>query len=125
MRAIVNLVALILTLIVATVFVAWWAVPVVAFAWTLATPRRAAVFYAAFAGATAWGALLSWMSRSAPIGQVDALMAQIMDVPERSIVLLTLTYAALLAGSAALVAQSIRPPRSSAFERASSRHLAE
>ena len=111
MRAVVNVIALTLTLIVATVFVAWWTVPVVSFVWTLAAPRRAAVFYAAFSGAAAWGALLAWMSRSAPIGDVDALMSRIMDVPERSIVLLTLAYAGLLAGSAALVAQSIRPPQ--------------
>ncbi|HKS06696.1 MAG TPA: hypothetical protein VJR92_10320 [Gemmatimonadaceae bacterium] len=110
MRAVANLIAFTLTLIITTVFVGWWTVPVVAFVWTLATPRRAAVIYAAFAGAMAWGALLSWMSRTAPIGAVDSLMAQIMDVPQRSIVMLTLAYAALLAGSAALVAQSIRPP---------------
>lgn len=110
MRTAANLIALILTLAVATAIAGWWTVPVVAFVWTLASPRRAAVFYASFAGAVAWGSLLAWMARTAPVGAVDALMASIMDVPERAIIALTLAYAALLAGTAALVAQAIRPP---------------
>ena len=110
MRTIRNLVALILTIAVATAIAGWWAVPLVSGMWTLAAPRRAAVIYAAFAGAAAWAALLIWAARAGPIGGVDALLTPIMNLPPRALIGLTLLYAALLAGAAALLAQAIRPP---------------
>lgn len=109
MRALGNLVALVLTLAIATVVVGWWAVPLVSGIWTLAAPRRAAVLYASFAGAAAWGAMLLVIARGGPVGAVDALLARIMNVPSHTLTGLTLMYAALLAGSAALLAQALRP----------------
>ncbi len=109
MRALVNLLALIVVLAVATVVAGWWAVPLVAGLWTLAAPRRAAVIYAAIAAAIAWGALLAWTSRIGPVGAVDGLLARIMNLPRGGLVGLSLFYAALLAGAAALLAQAIRP----------------
>lgn len=111
MRALANLVALILTIAIATVVVGWWTVPVIAGIWTLAAPRRAAVIYAAFAGAAAWGVTLLLIARVGPVGAVDGLLAQIMNVPPRTLIGLTLAYGALLAGSAALLAQAIRPAK--------------
>jgi hypothetical protein len=110
MRVFVNIVALVLTFSVATVLGGWWTVPLVSGLWTLAAPRRAAVLYATFAAVLAWGALLVWTARGGPVGAVDRLLAQIMNLPSHAMIGLTLLYAALLAGSAALLAQAIRPP---------------
>lgn len=110
MRAVANLIALILTLSIATVVLGWWSVPVVAGVWTLAARRRAAVIYASFAGAAAWGSMLLVIARVGPVGAVDGLLAQIMHVPQHALIELTMLYGALLAGSAALLAQAIRPP---------------
>jgi hypothetical protein len=110
MRDTLNLLLLTAALALATVVAGWWAVPVVAGVWTFVAPRRGAVLYAAAAGAFAWGALLVWYGRSAPVGGVDALLTQLLSVPANSFTALTLVYAALLAGSAALVAQSFRAP---------------
>lgn len=111
MRQLANLLALTAVLAVATVLIGWSAVPVVAAVWVYSMPRRGAVIYAAVAGALAWGGLLLWYARSAPIGAADALVTEILGVPARSLIVLTLAYAALLSGSAALVAQWIRARR--------------
>jgi len=111
MRALANLVALILTIAIATALVGWWSVPIVAGIWTLAAPRRAAVIYASFAGASAWGSMLLLIARGGPVGELNALLSQIMNVPGWGLIALTIAYGALLAGSAALIAQSIRPVR--------------
>lgn len=111
MRALGNLITFTLALAVATVLVGWWAVPVVAALWTILTPRRAAVIYAAFAGAMSWASLLMLQARGGPVGAVDRLVAQLLNVPGRTLIVLTLLYAALLAGSAALLAQALRPAR--------------
>jgi hypothetical protein len=110
MRALTNILALTLTLLVATVLVGWWTVPLIAGVWTLAAPRRAAVFYAAFAGASAWGALLVLRARDGGLARIDALLSQIMHAPGPLLIGLSVFYPALLAGAAALVAQSLRPP---------------
>jgi len=52
------------------------------------------------------------IARVGPVAAVDSLLAQIMNVPPHALIELTVLYGALLAGSAALVAQSIRPPGS-------------
>lgn len=94
----------------ATVFVGWWTVPLVAGIWTLAVPRRGSALSAALAAAAAWSALLAIAARSGPIGGVADLMGQVLSVPPPAVITLTVAYGALLAGSAALVAQAVRPP---------------
>ena len=110
MRALRNLLALTLTLAVATALGGWWAVPLVSAVWTLGAPRRAAVLYAAVAASMAWTALLFWTASGGAAGAIDDVLAQIMHLPVRAPIALTVAYGALLAGSAALVAQAIRPP---------------
>lgn len=104
-----NLLALALTIAIATTLVAWWTVPIVAAIWTVVYPRRGAVLYASVAGALSWGAMLLWTSRGGPVGHVDRILADIMGAPDRGLIILTITFAALLAGSAALVTQAVRP----------------
>jgi hypothetical protein len=109
MRTLANLLALALVLALTTIVAGWWTIPIVSGLWTLAAPRRAAVLYAVAAGAIAWGALLLWTARAGPVGAVDTLLAQMLHIPPRALIGLTMLYASLLSGAAALVAQAIRP----------------
>jgi hypothetical protein len=109
MRMTMRLLALTAAIICGTVFVGWWTVPVVSGAWTLASPRRGNVLQAATAGAFAWGALLIIAYRGGPVGALDQILAQIMQVPRWSLLWLTVAFGSLLAGSSALLAQAIRP----------------
>jgi hypothetical protein len=84
MRALANFLALVFALSVATAVAGWWTVPLVSGLWTLAAPRRAAVIYAAFAGALAWASLLAWTARAGPVGALDRLLAQAIRPPRFS-----------------------------------------
>jgi hypothetical protein len=94
-----------------TYLVGWWAVPIIAAGWTLALPRPGVILNAAFAAATAWGLLLLVQSQRGPIAEVGTLLSAILGTNTVAIYALTLLYGALLAGSAALVARAINPPR--------------
>ncbi len=107
MRTLASLLGLTLALAAATAIAGWWTVPVVAALWTVLLPRPGAALYAAIAGVFAWGALLLWSAQSAPIGALDILLTKILGVPAGGPIVLTLAYAGLLAGSAAMVAQAI------------------
>ena len=93
----------------ATVFAGWWTVPVIAAIWTLVAPRRGSVLSAALGAAVAWAALLAIAARSGPVAALADLMGQILNASAAAVIALTVAYGALLAGSAALVAQSVRP----------------
>jgi heme A synthase len=105
-----NTALLALVIALATVFAGWWTVPFAAAVWTLTAPRRGGVIGAAIAGGLAWAALLALASRNGPIGDLAAVLGQIMSVSAAALITLTVAYAALLSGSAALVAQAVRPP---------------
>lgn len=93
-----------------TALIGWWTVPIIAGAWTFAAPRRASVLGAAFAGALAWAFLLMITARAGPVGELADVLGQILGgFPGNSLFFLTASYAALLAGSAALLAQALRP----------------
>jgi len=98
--------------IAATVALGWWAVPVVVFGWSALLPRAGGVLAAALAGASAWTALLAIGSRSGRIGTVAELLGAIVGTSGTALLVLTVLYGALLAGSAALIARALVPPRS-------------
>jgi hypothetical protein len=103
-------IGLTIAIAIATVVLGWWTVPVVSAIWTLAMPRRGGVTLAAFSGATAWGVLLLIVRRDGPVGALDSILSAVLQMPPRAGIALTVLYAAVLAGSAALIAQSLRPP---------------
>jgi hypothetical protein len=95
---------------VATVVAGWWTVPIVGALWAFVLPRRGGILIAVFSGAAAWGLLLLILRVKGPVGAVDRVLAGTLQMPPGAGVGLTLVFAALLAGSAAMVAQSLRPP---------------
>jgi hypothetical protein len=112
MKHLVLLFSLVAGIVAGTVLFGWWTVPVVSAALTLAMPRRGGVMIAAFGGALAWAFLLMLVRRNGPVGALDRVLSGTLQMPPGSGIALTIVYAALLAGAAALIAQSIRVPRS-------------
>lgn len=110
MRILAAWIGLALAIAVATAVAGWWAVPITSAVWTLALPRRGGVLIAAFSGAAAWGILLLLLRRDGPVGAVDRVLSGTLQLPPGGAIGLTLAFAGLLAGAAALVAQSIREP---------------
>ena len=111
MRVLAMWIGLALLLAVSTALAGWWAVPIVSAAFTLALPRRGGVMIAAFSGAAAWGLLLMLAGRDGPVGDVDRVLSGTLQLPPGGGMLLTVLFAAVLAGAAALVAQAIRVPQ--------------
>jgi hypothetical protein len=112
MHTLGSLVFLALANAVATTLLGWWSVPIVSAFWAIVAPRRGAVLIAVLAGAGSWAGILGWSARSGPIRKVDPLLTQIMGLPERSLLVLTLAFGALLSGSAVLIVRRRLPFRS-------------
>jgi hypothetical protein len=78
----------------------WGAVVVLAAAWTWIRRGDAAVpVLAASAAAVSWGLLLGIQSLTVPIGRVAEVVGTAMQVGPASLIVLTLAFAALLAGA--------------------------
>lgn len=88
-----------------TMFVGWWALPLLAAAWGL----RFRPLDAGVAGAIAWGGLLAWQAATAPVMPLAVRLSGIFPLPAPAIVLLTPAFAALLGWSAAAVVHSLMP----------------
>ncbi len=95
----------------ATVFVGWWAVPIVVALWSALVPRVGGVAAAALGGATAWAALLLMQNRAGRITEVAELLGAIIGTSGLALLALTVLYGALLAGSTALLVRALVPPR--------------
>ena len=93
-----------------TVFVAWWAVPIVAFAWGLVTARwlRRPAAAAALAGALAWAALLGVDAVDGRLYGLGALFGAIAKLPAAVFFALSVVFPALLAWSAAAFGADLR-----------------
>ena len=106
---------LVLTLAFAAASVlGWWAVPATAALWGMLRPiaRRPAIFAAASA-ALAWTAWLL-VDGLSPRGDFSALatrLAGIFSLPAPALLVITVIFAALLAGSAAYVAGAMAQAR--------------
>lgn len=89
-----------------TAALGWWTVPVLAAVRVRALSRDRAPVASCMAGAAlGWALLLGWAAWDGPVGVVARRVAGALDLPAWAFVLLTLTAAALLAGTAALAAK--------------------
>lgn len=90
-----------------------WAAPATeAISGTNASSRRTAVHAApSTAGAAGWGALLAIQAMSGPVARVADVVGAAMQVGAGPLLVLTLAFPALLAGSAAALVRSFRSER--------------
>jgi hypothetical protein len=103
---------LVFALIVAggTAATGWWIVPLLAALRVRTFPRERAPVATSVAGAAlGWALLLAWAALRGPAGAVARRAGGALGLPPWGFVLLTLGFAALLAGTAA---QAVRPARS-------------
>lgn len=92
--------------------VGWWTVPVVAAGLTVVRREDAASpILAALAGIVAWGAILAFVARGAPAGSVAETVGRALRLGPTPLVVVTLAYGGLLAGSAAILARALATPR--------------
>lgn len=91
-----------------TWLVAWWMVPVVAAAWALADRSDAALpLKAAVTGLLAWGLLLVAQLPGGGVERLADALGQAIGVGAMPLVVLTLAFPALLAGSAAAIVRAV------------------
>ena len=98
-----------LVLIAGTWWGGWWMVPLAAAAYGIwGAQRRATVFTATLAGATAWGALLAYDAALGPVGRLTQLFGALFRMSGGTLLVLSIAYAALLAATAAALARGLR-----------------
>jgi hypothetical protein len=113
MKPVVKYVLLAEAFAVTTYGVGWWSVPVVAALWGLFSDDAHRARNAAIAAAGGWGTLLLLDAVRGPVGTMARQLGEVMGVPSLVLYLLTLTFPALLAWSAATM---FRRPVSTARE---------
>ena len=92
--------------------IGWWMVPIAAAGLTVARREDAASpLLAALAGIIAWGAILAFVARGAPAGSVAETVGRALRLGPTALVVVTLAYGGLLAGSAAVLARALATPR--------------
>ena len=109
MGSTIRMVLLAAAFAVATLALGWWTVPVLGAAWGIAARAGGrTVLTAGTCAALGWGALLALFAMGAPIADVASKVGAIMKVGGVGLVVLTLVFPALLAGSAAGVTSALR-----------------
>lgn len=109
MRPAIVGVLLALAFALATVWLGWWAVPLIGAIWGAfkASGERPGPSTAA-AAAAGWALLLLWRATQGPIVELADKVGAILRLPGVGFMALTLAFAALLAGSAAGLAAVAR-----------------
>lgn len=103
---------MVLAMATLTWVVGWAMVPVVAA--VLTVDRRddaAAPMLAGLAGVLAWGIVLALVARGAPAGSVAQTVGRALGLGPKALIVVTLAYGGLLAGSAAVLARALATPR--------------
>jgi hypothetical protein len=101
--------ALLLALVLGSFAFDWLAVPLIAgaFAW-IRRGDAAVPLLSSVAGAAAWMLLLVWQSSAGPVFGVAQVVGEAMQVGGAPLLVLTIAFPALLAGSAAGLVRGIR-----------------
>jgi len=108
-RAVVLL-AFALAVAAGTAALGWWMVPVLAAVRVRVISRDRAPVASCMAGAAlGWALLLGWAAWHGPVGLVARRVGGALDLPPWGFALLTLIFAALLAGTASRAAKPSLP----------------
>jgi len=109
MKARVLWLVLLVAILLGTMLLGWWTVPLAGAAWGLAARLEKGTWWrAALAGTIAWALLLLFAATQGPVGTLAAKMGAVFALPGFAFALLTLVFPALLAGSAAELASTLR-----------------
>jgi hypothetical protein len=101
--------ALLLALTLGTYAFDWYAVPVIAAAFTWIRRDDTAVpVLTSIAGASSWMVLLAWQSFTGPIAEVARVVGEAMQVGAAPLLVLTIAFPALLAGSASGLVRGVK-----------------
>ena len=91
-----------------TALLGWWAVPAIAAAYGLVFPDKRHGLSTALAALLAWGLLLGVTASQGPVLELAGKVAAVFALPSAALVAVTLAFPALLAGSAAELAATLR-----------------
>ena len=108
MRTVASILLLAAAFALGTWILGWWAVPLLGAVWGIMRrghPRFVGAFAAA---AVAWLALLAFDATSGSLGRLLTVMGGIFSIPAPLMLVVTVLYAALLAGCAAQVSGTSR-----------------
>ena len=108
MKAITWIVVAAVLFALGTAVLGWWAVPLVAAIWGLASPSRGVWWRAFLAGSASWGLLLAGVVDHGPAGDLADRLGQIFGTSGAVIFLATLILPGLAAATAAELAASMR-----------------
>lgn len=109
MRRVVLVIFLTAAMLLGTIGLGWWTVPLLGAAWGASRPfNRGLAVSAALAGALAWAVLLAEATLGGPVGELAGNLGGIFGLPGSIVILFTLLFPALLAGSAAALAVRLR-----------------
>ena len=103
MRAITSTLMLAAAFALGTWILGWWAVPLLGAVWGFMRRGRPRFASAFVAGALAWAALLTLDATSGALARLASVMGGIFSMPAPAVLVVTILYAALLAGCAAQV----------------------
>ena len=108
MRSVLRLTLLALAFALATTFLGWWSVPLIGVLWGVVAKRHTrAGFTAAGAATLAWAALLLLVAVQGPMWMLAHKVGAILAIPGWLFIFITLAFPALLAGTAAVVGESV------------------
>lgn len=109
MKWLMQLIVLSLLMAGGTWFAGWWMIPVLGAAYgAWAARQRLTLITAALSAVLAWGALLAFDASAGPMGRLLQVTGALFRVPGATLVVLTLSYAGLLAVSAAALTRGVR-----------------
>jgi hypothetical protein len=107
-QKLVGWIGLVVIVAAASALISWWTVPVVAAVWgLLASADRGVWWKAGVAGAAAWALLLAISASQASLNALATRIGGIFGLTGFMMMALTVTFAAVLAGSAAEFAASL------------------
>jgi hypothetical protein len=93
----------------ATLAAGWWSIPVVSLVGAILAPRRSMPLLSIPIGAAlGWGALLLRSARADGFETLTATMVQVLPVPLRGVVAVTIAFPLVLALGAALLGSAFR-----------------
>jgi hypothetical protein len=108
MEAEARLIRLVAVFALGTWILGWFAVPMLAMLWVIIEwPRRRLAIEAGLAAAAGWGALLVVTSTRAPLTEFSQRVAAVTGIRTQLLFAVTLVFPALLAWSAARVAEAV------------------